>query len=107
MVFRIRVQGCSVTQGGSTGSGAGTLRSATISLSPNPARGAVTVSYNGRSTSLTATLLTRTGMILAAPVPFRGTTVTLNLGGLPAGNYIVQLTDTRTGESVQRQVVKL
>ncbi|GAA4343356.1 hypothetical protein [Flaviaesturariibacter amylovorans] len=106
IVFRIRVQSCSVTQAGDCSGDGGTLRGATIGVSPNPARQQVTVSYSGSPASVTATLLHPSGAPALRPVAFRGNTVTLHLGGLPSGQYVIQLTDTRTGESVQRQLLK-
>ncbi|GAA4317861.1 hypothetical protein [Flaviaesturariibacter amylovorans] len=108
MAFVIRVQNCTVTMTGDTDGDAGTLRAASVSLSPNPAGQKVIVTYNApHSGMLTATVLSRVGTATGRPVAFSGNTVTLDLGGLTPGMYIVQLTDVRTGTSVQKQVVKL
>lgn len=85
----------------------GTLRAAAVSLTPNPAHQQVTVAVQGFSTGLTATLLSRTGALVKAPVRLHGNTLTLDLTGLAAGVYVLQLVDTRSGERIQRQLVKL
>jgi len=87
--------------------GAGLLQNATITLSPNPARGQVTVTLGATASTITVTLLNRSGTPVLRPVPLRGNTVTFDLSGLVPGIYIVQITDTRTGLSVQKQVVKM
>ncbi|RYZ23110.1 MAG: hypothetical protein EOO16_06240, partial [Chitinophagaceae bacterium] len=70
-----------------------------VSLSPNPAHDAVNVVLHGRQGgTMTATLLGKLGTPVGRPVTFSGNTVRLEVKDLPAGVYVLVLTDARTGK---------
>ncbi|TCZ63418.1 T9SS type A sorting domain-containing protein [Flaviaesturariibacter aridisoli] len=106
MVFRIRVADCSVAPEDSVVVPPGALRTAAITLFPNPTRGLVTVRVEGYSGPLNATLVTSAGFVKKGLLYVRNNTATLDMGGLSAGYYIVQLSDPFTGETVQRSLVR-
>ncbi|RYY64335.1 MAG: hypothetical protein EOO12_09920 [Chitinophagaceae bacterium] len=106
MVFHIRVVDCSIAAEDSVVVAPGALRTAAITLFPNPTRGLVTVRVEGYSGPLNATLFTPAGFVRKVLLYLRHNTATLDMGGLAAGYYIVQLTDPVTGEMVQRSLVR-
>ncbi|RYY38203.1 MAG: T9SS type A sorting domain-containing protein [Chitinophagaceae bacterium] len=106
--FAVRVSSCTVASPGNTGGDDNTLRATLVSLSPNPAREQVNVTYNGTNSGpLTLTLVNSNGVIALRPASFTGNRATLNLSSLLPGTYMLQITDTRTGTMVQKQVIKL
>jgi len=101
----------SVTQADGVGGDASTLRTQDVTLSPVPARDRVTVqlaanAYTSRET-YTVQLVSQYGGAISKPAVMNGNTYTVDLSGLTPGVYTLRLTSTRTGVSVQKQVVKL
>ncbi|RYZ17567.1 MAG: T9SS type A sorting domain-containing protein, partial [Chitinophagaceae bacterium] len=106
--FTFQVDDCT-TQSGGTGSGSGNARMANqVTVGPNPTQNRVTVFYKGSDEGpFTVQLLTQYGQVLTKPVSFTGNTYTLDLTGMTAGVYVLQLVNPRTKETVQKQVIKL
>ncbi|WP_345257882.1 glycine-rich protein [Flaviaesturariibacter amylovorans] len=77
-----------------------------LTVGPNPTNGRVTI-YLGQPGSYTLRLLDQYGQALGNALPFTGSSHTLDLSHLPAGTYLVQVADQRSGSSVQRKVIKL
>ncbi|TCJ17737.1 T9SS type A sorting domain-containing protein [Flaviaesturariibacter flavus] len=121
--FYITVNPCGpITQSGDTGAGGSlTARTAVapvaaeagansaLSVGPNPTQGRTTVFLRGeeRGKTYSVQLLSQQGAVLSRPAAFSGDRHTVDLTGLPAGVYLLQLTDTRSGKTIRRQVVKL
>ncbi|TCZ73300.1 IPT/TIG domain-containing protein [Flaviaesturariibacter aridisoli] len=108
--FRIAVNFCPpVTQAGGTGANDQNARVATsMTLSPNPARSQVTVQYTGADSGpFTVQLVDGFGQPATRPRTFTGTTATIDLSGVRPGAYLVQLVNTRTGATLQQQVIRL
>ncbi|TCJ14245.1 T9SS type A sorting domain-containing protein [Flaviaesturariibacter flavus] len=79
-----------------------------LTVGPNPVRGALQIRYKGRPGGLlTATLLNSMGRPAGRSHTLSGNTATMDVSGLPAGVYTLLLTDSRSGRTLQRQVVKL
>ncbi|RYY95208.1 MAG: T9SS type A sorting domain-containing protein, partial [Chitinophagaceae bacterium] len=114
--FQYQVGNC-VTQSGGTGPGDGaTARTAAVSFqaqvsaSPNPARDRVTVVLNGTSKeagSYTVQVLDGFGRPVGRPQAFSGNSTSVDLSGLSAGSYLLQVTSSKTGQTAQKQVIKL
>ncbi|GAA4335394.1 glycine-rich protein [Flaviaesturariibacter amylovorans] len=79
----------------------------TAVVGPNPTQRLLTVYTGTASGTYTVRILDPNGQEVLRPASFTGTRHTFDLTGLPAGTYLLQLTDRRTGEQVQRKVVKL
>ncbi|RYY40519.1 MAG: T9SS type A sorting domain-containing protein [Chitinophagaceae bacterium] len=110
MKFRIRVNFCPpITQVGDTNGGDATARTAsTMTLSPNPARGQVTVQYSGREAGpFTLQVLNSQGLPATRLQSFSGNTANVDLSALRPGVYMLQLVNTRSGATVQKQLIKL
>ncbi|RYY87188.1 MAG: T9SS type A sorting domain-containing protein [Chitinophagaceae bacterium] len=108
--FRIRVNFCPpITQPGDTNGGDATARtSSSITLSPNPASGQVTVQYKGtESGPFSLQVLNSQGAPATRAQSFSGTTATVDLSTLRPGVYMLQLVNTRSGATVQKQLIKL
>jgi|GEM_PF-448268 len=100
-----------VTQAGGTGGDASTLRTQDVTLSPVPARDRVTVQlttneYTSRET-YTVQLVSQYGGAISKPAVMNTNPYTVDLSGLTPGVYTVRITSVRTGQSVQKQVVKM
>ncbi|WP_345258111.1 T9SS type A sorting domain-containing protein, partial [Flaviaesturariibacter amylovorans] len=81
-----------------------------VSVGPNPTQNRVTVYIDASlktGAAYSVRLVDQHGAALMRPASFTGTSYTLDLTGLTSGTYLVQLTDTRTGETVQKKVIKL
>ncbi|RYY97880.1 MAG: T9SS type A sorting domain-containing protein [Chitinophagaceae bacterium] len=76
-----------------------------VSVGPNPATTTVTIdSRSGRS--LSVRLLDAFGRPVLTPRAFTGRT-TLSLAGIVPGAYLVQVSDTQTGELTTQRLIKL
>ncbi|RYZ00548.1 MAG: hypothetical protein EOO11_01235 [Chitinophagaceae bacterium] len=111
ITFQYQVGTC-VTGTVTGGSGDAAARTASalsgLVIGPNPTQGRVTLMLEGKSGgTYTVRLLDQNGLALDKPASFTGSSYSLDLGGLPAGTYLVQLVDAKTGEQVQRKVIKL
>jgi len=100
----------SITQADGAGGDASTLRTQDVTLSPVPARDRVTVqlatnSYTSRET-YTVQLVSQYGGAISKPAVMNSSTYTVDLTGLTPGVYTLRITSTRTGQSVQKQLVK-
>ncbi|RYY86646.1 MAG: T9SS type A sorting domain-containing protein [Chitinophagaceae bacterium] len=108
--FRIAVNFCPpITQaGGNTGGDATARTSSAVSLSPNPATGSVTVQYTGsESGPFSVQLLNSQGQPATRVQSFSGNSTTIDLSILRPGVYMLQLVNTRSGATVQKQLIKL
>lgn len=106
--FVIEVDDC-ITQSGNTGGDGSTARmAAQVVVGPNPTTNRVTVYYRGTEEGpFTVQLLTQYGQAITKPATFTGTSYTLDLTGMTPGAYVLQLVNTRTKTTVQKQVIKL
>ncbi|GAA4343086.1 hypothetical protein GCM10023184_43110 [Flaviaesturariibacter amylovorans] len=109
--FQYGVANCIAQQGGN-GSAEAAARTAVLLsklvLGPNPTQGRATLFLDAKSTgTYTVRVLDAGGIPVARPATFSGSSYTLDLTGLSAGTYLVQVADARSGEQVQRKLVKL
>ncbi|GAA4329549.1 PKD-like domain-containing protein [Flaviaesturariibacter amylovorans] len=98
-----------ITGRGDVPSEGGTLRMAAteeIRVAPNPTNGLATVRWSVPGT-WTVQLLGAYGQAIGRPVAVNGGTHTVDLTGLPAGMYRLQLQHVATGKSQLRSLVKL
>jgi photosystem II stability/assembly factor-like uncharacterized protein len=76
-----------------------------ITMAPNPVRHLLEITYTGPAASFDVDLLDMKGRTL-----FKGGRLnnrySLNMHAYAAGSYIVRITNRRTGESLQRMIVK-
>ncbi|RYY67640.1 MAG: T9SS type A sorting domain-containing protein, partial [Chitinophagaceae bacterium] len=110
VAFRIAVNFCPpVTQAGGTGGGSATARMASqVVVGPNPTTNRVTINYTGTEAGpFSVQLLTQYGQAMNRPVSFSGNAYTLDLTGMTPGVYVIQLVNTRTNTTIQKQIVKL
>ncbi|RYZ24619.1 MAG: T9SS type A sorting domain-containing protein [Chitinophagaceae bacterium] len=118
--FYMTVNPCGpITQSGDTGGGnAAIARTASaasdeaglnVSVGPNPTQGRATIFLQGSAAgkSYSVQLLSQQGAVLSRPATLSGDHHQVDLTGLPAGVYVLQLTDTRSGKTIRKQVVKL
>ncbi|RYY90373.1 MAG: hypothetical protein EOO15_02805 [Chitinophagaceae bacterium] len=107
--FRIAVNFCPpITQaGGNTGGDATARRaSAPLLVSPNPSAARITVQLGAESNYILQ-LVDRFGRPAGSTRNVSGNTANIDLGTLLPGTYLLQVTDRKTGQSRQVQVVKL
>ncbi|WP_165917313.1 T9SS type A sorting domain-containing protein [Flaviaesturariibacter aridisoli] len=110
VAFRIAVNFCPpVTQAGGTNGGDDNARmAAQVVVGPNPTTNRITVNYSGTENGpFTVQLLSQQGQVITRPATFSGTTFTIDLTGITPGSYVLRLVNTRTGASVQKQIIKL
>lgn len=108
--FQYQVGNCVTATGNTDGSNSNLRRSTLVlevTLAPNPTQDRVTVRVAGKEGSYGLVLTDQYGQSLRAPVYFSGNQYTLSLAGLPAGTYLLTLTDRQGGAQAQRKVVKL
>ncbi|TCJ15845.1 T9SS type A sorting domain-containing protein [Flaviaesturariibacter flavus] len=117
--FYVTINNCgTITMSGDAGGAPATARSIAapaeeapaeaVTLGPNPTQNRVTVFLEGgKGKTYAVQLLTQQGAVLSRPATFSSDRYTLDLTGLPAGVYIVQLQEAGTGRITRRQVVKL
>jgi hypothetical protein len=109
--FRLTVKFCPpVTHAGDhEGDGnTGRISTTQVTVSPNPTQGVVTVQLSGKETgSYTLQVLNSFGQPVNKPVLVTGSSYSLDLSGLNPGLYRVQLVNTRTGVTLQKQVIRL
>jgi hypothetical protein len=109
--FQYIVGGC-VTQVGGSGGNARMMSSIpakwNLVLAPNPTHGRVLIHVEGKQHSIyTVTLLSTSGQAIGCTATFGSAGYILDLSGLPAGSYFVQVTDKQKGELLRRTVIKL
>ncbi|GAA4323363.1 hypothetical protein GCM10023184_10140 [Flaviaesturariibacter amylovorans] len=114
ITFQYQVGNCVAQNGGGTGEGGtdaarSATFAATVSAAPNPARDQVTLQVlNARkAAAYTVQVINAWGSPVGRPQAFGGTNCTVSLAGLTPGNYVLLVTDTRSGESKRKQIVKL
>lgn len=77
-------------------------------MSPNPAIGTVVLRYNGKDAStFRVQLVNQYGQVNSRNWLMNGTALALDLSGVHAGTYLLLIIDKKTGDVVQRQLVKL
>jgi hypothetical protein len=111
MNFPIVVLPC-INQPGDTGGDANTSRSANnlgaqITVGPNPARSTARITYSGNAPQLLVSVTDGEGRPMLRPFSFSGSSATFAVDGLRPGSYFVRVSDPRTGNSVQRILLKL
>ncbi|RYY99926.1 MAG: T9SS type A sorting domain-containing protein, partial [Chitinophagaceae bacterium] len=112
VTFQYEVGNCITQSGGSGTGGVPTARIATalsrVVVGPNPTQGKVTIYLDSKSTATyTVRVTDQNGSVLGKTATFTGSSYSLDLGSLAAGTYLVLLADARTGEQVQRKIIKL
>ena len=110
--FRITVNYCGpVTQAGDHGGGSATARTTLarqFQIGPNPATGTVVLQYIGKEAGLfTVQILSQYGQPVGRIFSFSGSTYTMDLSGITAGSYQLQVTQVRSGISFNKQLIKL
>ncbi|TCJ16551.1 T9SS type A sorting domain-containing protein [Flaviaesturariibacter flavus] len=119
--FYLTVNPCGpVTQIGNTGGGntamartaripVETAQESGITVGPNPTSGRAIITLPGEMAGkvYSVQVLSQQGVVITRPAQVSGNRHQVDLGGLPAGIYVLQLTDTRSGETIRRQLVKL
>ncbi|GAA4339468.1 hypothetical protein [Flaviaesturariibacter amylovorans] len=106
VTYQYGVGNC-ITATGGGGSDAGNARTATLQVSPNPARDLVRLTFTGAAGRHTVDVRDEYGTVLIAPRAFTGPVMTLNLGILRPGAYYVRVLEGSTGAVYYRKVVKL
>ncbi|GAA4331592.1 hypothetical protein GCM10023184_23640 [Flaviaesturariibacter amylovorans] len=115
ITFTYQVGNCVAQNGGGTGEGGPDAArtatfAATVSAAPNPARDVVTVQVHhapAKEATYSLQVINAYGSPVGRPQTFSGTTCTVSLSGLTPGNYVLQVTDMRSGLSTRKQVIKL
>jgi hypothetical protein len=108
--FRYLVNFCPpVTHAGDHSGDGNTGRiSIQVSASPNPTQGRVTVELSNKEAgSYSIQVLNSFGEPVNKAMFFSGNSISVDLSGLNPGVYRLQVLNTRTGSSVQKQVIKL
>jgi photosystem II stability/assembly factor-like uncharacterized protein len=109
MGFRYQVNYCGpIAQHGDTGGENSNARvSASISVSPNPLTSIAVVQLSGAGTgSWYVQALNRFGIPTGVHATMTNNRATIDLSNLTPGVYILQLVNTRTGLTYQKQVIK-
>lgn len=83
------------------------LLSAALTVAPNPVRSTLRIAYTGTAAQLTVSIADASGQPLLPARSFSGNATTLDVSGLLPGSYYVQVSDPRTGTTVQKLIVKL
>jgi hypothetical protein len=76
-----------------------------LQIAPNPVRDQLEISYNGSSSTFEMELLDMKGSILHRSGRFTNR-YSLSMRMLSSGSYIVRISNVRTGERIQKMVVK-
>jgi hypothetical protein len=76
-----------------------------ISIVPNPVRDRLFIRYNGNMTTLYINLFDLSGRKVSGPGTFTST-YSLDMRGLSAGLYVVQIVNSRNGDEIRRLIVK-
>jgi hypothetical protein len=108
--FRYLVNFCPpVTHAGDHSGDGNTSRiSIQVSASPNPTQGRVTVQLSNKEIgSYSIQVLNSFGEPVNKAMFVSGNSISVDLSGLNPGIYRLQVMNTRTGSSVQKQVIKL
>jgi uncharacterized delta-60 repeat protein len=108
MAFRIAVSYCGpIAHHEETSGDNGSSRmSAAMTISPNPASAKVMISVT-ESGSYLLQVIDRMGTPVSMARSFTGNGTQLDISNLLPGSYVIRITNKRTGQVHQRQVVKL
>jgi uncharacterized delta-60 repeat protein len=107
--FRITVNYCGpVAQHGDTGGSEGTGRISTgMSISPNPSSGRINIQISGADGgSWQLQVLNKFGLPVGVSARMSGLQGSLDMGMLTPGVYILRAVNTRTGATLQKQVIR-